>query len=479
VIILDIRLIDPGDGEVHAAITRVFDAVNSYGPASRITSAKIALKRMADRTTAEPEGAVFLASATQVGFHNVAGQLVVAWWTAAFGRKHVRVTGRIIDHAHSTLLNETKLNTRPPLWHVYPERVYRRRVGPANDIVTVCGCGACGSERMLSWAGPSCGPCLDYTQEHGAPPLTRPALFPTAAPCVAVAVSANGRRVAGATSDHVYVWDLDMGTEPQWEDGPTQQSELTPRLALSADGSYLAVVGGISPGLWVADLRGEHANGARVIPNAGAVAFHPGGRDLVYTFDSELVMAELPALTDRETLFYPATPAGPVVVSPNDERVAVRNGEYIDIRDIDKPDPPVRIRLPASVRRSTASAPGIQTPAHVAFSADGEQIAIGVGAALSVHFSRTGDSRFWDGKLPDSVTGVAFDPAGKWLYTVRHDGSLLAYRTDRFEPEKTVTLRWGLGPLSGLAVTGDGETLYTAGDEGVKAWPIRRLLEGV
>jgi hypothetical protein len=479
VIILDIRLIDPGDGEVHAAITRVFDAVNSYGPASRITSAKVALKRMADRTTAEPEGAVFLASATYVGLHNVAGQLVVAWWTAAFGRKHVRVTGRIIDHAHSALLNETKLNTRTPLWHVYPERVYRRRVGTANDIVTVCGCGACGSERMLSWAGPSCGPCFDYTEEHGAPPLTRPALLPTATPCIAVAVSVDGRRVAGATSDHAYVWDLDKGVEPEWEFALTQHSELATRLALSVDGSFLAVVGLLMPGLRVFDLRGEVARNSQMIHNAGAVAFHPGGRDVVYTFDSEVVMAELPALTDRETLFYPATPAGPVAVSPNDERVAVRNGEVIDIRDLEHAGPPVRIRLPATMRLGNASSPGIQTPAHIAFSVDGEQIAIGAGQALSVHFSRTGDGRYWDGKLPDSVTGVAFDPAGKWLYTARHDGSLLAYRTDRFEPEKTVTLRWGLGPLRGLAVTGAGETLYTAGDEGVKAWPIRRLLEGV
>jgi hypothetical protein len=479
VILLDIRLIDPGDGEAHAAIIRAFDAVNSYGPASRITSTKIALKRTADRTSTEPEGAVFLASATHVGFHNVAGQVVVAWWTAPFGRKHVRVTGRIIDHVHSVLLNETKMDTRTPLWHVYPERVYRRRVGKANDIVAVCGCGACGSERMLSWAGPSCGPCFDYTEEHGAPPLTRPALLPTEAPCLAVAVSADGRLVAGATSDRVYVWALDKGTEPEWDFGATVQSELTPRLALSANGSYLAVVGVVSTGLWVFDLRGEVAKHSRVIPNTGAVAFHPRGRDVVFTFDSEVVMAELPALTDRETLFYPATPSGPVVVSPEGERVAVRNREFVDIHDLDRPDPPVRIRLPATVRLGNASPPGIQTPAHVAFSADGEQIAIGVGSALSVHFARTGDGRFWDGKLPDFVTGVAFDPAGKWLYTVRHDGSLLAYRTDRFEPEKTVTLRWGLGPLRGLAVTGDGETLYTAGDEGVKAWPIRRLLEGV
>ncbi len=77
------------------------------------------------------------------------------------------------------------------------------------------------------------------------------------------------------------------------------------------------------------------------------------------------------------------------------------------------------------------------------------------------------------------MTGVAFDPSGHWLYVSRADGSLLAYPTERFEPERTVTFRWSLGQLFGLAVSTDGETLFTACDEGVKALPIRRLLDGV
>ena len=35
------------------------------------------------------------------------------------------------------------------------------------------------------------------------------------------------------------------------------------------------------------------------------------------------------------------------------------------------------------------------------------------------------------------VTGAAFDASGKWLFVARYDGSLVAYPTDTFAPERT------------------------------------------
>ena len=478
--LLDLRLTDPGSGVVLDAVTRAFDNVNSYGPASRISATKAALKRIADRTVAEPEGVAFVASDTHVGVHNIAAQVIVAWWSAAFGRKHIRVLGRMVDHHQSYLLNETKLNTRPAVWHVYPERVYRRRVAAGNDLIAVCGCGVCGSERTLGWAGPCCGPCFDYTQEHGAPPPTRPALLPTAVPCLAVAVSADSRWVAGATADRVFVWDIDAGTEPRRAFASTGPSGLEPQLALSSDGAILAAIGIVAPGLRVFDLRGERAKGSPVRAVTGAVAFHPSDRDLVVIVDGELIRAELPGCNAPFVAVPRVSDAGPAVFSPDGERVAVRNGENLEIHDLEHGQPPVSFQLPNTVQYGNqVRRPSLQLRAHVAFSADGQLIATGIGEAISVHSAITGDLQFWTGTLPAEVTGVAFDPAGKWLYVGRHDGSLLAYPSDSFKPEKTVTLRWSLGTLRGLAVTGDGETLFSAGDEGVKAWPIRRLLAGV
>ena len=114
---------------------------------------------------------------------------------------------------------------------------------------------------------------------------------------------------------------------------------------------------------------------------------------------------------------------------------------------------------------------------HAAFSPDGGQIAIGYDQALAVHHAVTGEQRYWDGKLPDAVTGVAFDPGGKWLYVGRRDGTLVAYRTDIISDERSVVFRWSLGPIHALALCGD--SLLTACDEGVQVWPMAKLLEGV
>ncbi|CAN0198479.1 unnamed protein product, partial [Phaeothamnion confervicola] len=164
-------------------------------------------KRVAARTASEPEGVEFWAAreAVATGF---TGQVLVAWWTAVSGRRHVRVVGRVVTPETGYLVNASKMNTRPPVWHVFPDRVYRRRAGRANDLVAVCGCGAVGTEKALGWAGPCCGPCIDFQEEHGAPPPQRPALLRTPVPCLAVAASADGRWVAGACADRVRLWDL-------------------------------------------------------------------------------------------------------------------------------------------------------------------------------------------------------------------------------------------------------------------------------
>jgi hypothetical protein len=94
---------------------------------------------------------------------------------------------------------------------------------------------------------------------------------------------------------------------------------------------------------------------------------------------------------------------------------------------------------------------------------------------VAVYHAATGERRLWQGSHPAQVSGVAFDPAGRFVFLATADGSLLAYRADSFDPGQTVTLRWGLGPIRGIAAAGD--TIYTAVDDGVKAWPVRRLLE--
>lgn len=478
--VFDERLTDPEPKAVLEVVALAVAAVNTRSRMRTLEPSQAALKRLASRLRDEPEGVEAEATAMPEQWPTRAGQVVVAWWTAAFVRRHVRVTGRRLDAEQISLLSRAMLNSRPPVWHVFPERVYRRRVGKVNDLVAACGCGAFGSERALGWAGPCCGPCLDYAEEHGAAPRSRPALLPTPQRCLAVAASAGGRWVAGATANRVYVWDLDAGTDPPWEFPAAQSSELPPRVALSRDSSFLAVVGAVSHGLRVSDLTGEVAKHTRIIPDAAAVAFRPSGRELAYTSTGRLMLAGVNDLHSPGEAVRSVTDSGPVVFSPDGERVAVRSVLQIHVHTLDAPGQVVTVHLPDSrMSGGTLRPPHMNTTAHAAFSPDGGQIAVAAGEAVAVHFAATGDRRFWDGTHPATITGLAYDPGGKWLYAGRDDGTVLAYRTDLFDADKTVTLRWSLGPVTGLAVSGDGESLFTAGNEGVKVWPVRRLLDGL
>src|ERR1700722_14509518 len=111
----DVWLTDPDVGAVLDAIQRAFDLVYAYSPTSRVATTNTAMRKLANRTVAEPEGVDFWTSKEYIGIHSVAGQILVAWWTAAFGRRHVHVTGRMVDHLRAYKVNTVRMTTRPPL----------------------------------------------------------------------------------------------------------------------------------------------------------------------------------------------------------------------------------------------------------------------------------------------------------------------------------------------------------------------------
>jgi hypothetical protein len=477
--LFDTRLPDPTAKVVHATITDAFRAVSKYGIAARIPHSKISMKRVADRAAAEPEGVDFWASRFVVAT-GVAGQVVVAWWTAVSGRRHVRVTGRLVTPGTSYLLNAAKLSTRPAVWHVFPDRVYRRRIGKVNDLVGVCGCGAIGTEKALGWAGACCGPCADYRDEHGTLPWKRPALLATPTPCLAVAASANGRWAAGACADRVLVWDLDAGADPVATFAVKAETDILPHVALSPGGDYLAVAGVIYDGLRVIALREDAA--PTVVHQFLAIetaAFHPARTELYSVASGRMMVAAPPEARPRELAIPAVEHGGPLVFSRDGARLAVRRNQQICIHERGGKSL-AALALPQTRLYRTIPAVGAVRRAlqpHVAFSPDGGQIAIGYDQALGVYHAVTGEQRFVDSEVEAQVSGVAFDPGGKWLYVGRRDGTLVAYHTDTFAPERSVVFRWSLGPIHALAACGD--SLLAACDEGAQLWPMGKLLEGV
>jgi hypothetical protein len=472
----DTRLTDPDAKAVHAAIEDAFRAVSKRGIAARISHSKISLKRVAGRTAAEPEGVESWASRTVV-YEGIAGQVVVAWWTAVSGRRHVRVTGRLVTPETAYLVNGTKMTTRPPVWHVFPDRVYRRRAGKANDLVAVCGCGAVGTEKSLGWAGPCCGPCFDFQEEHGSPPPHRPALLPMPSPCLAVSGSADGRWVAAACAGRVLLWDLDAGAEPVKTFAEKSDTDIRPQVALSPAGDYLAIVGATTNGLRVINRREKPTFLEIQMMGGEAVAFHPT-QDAVYVIAGGRVMvASPPDARNRELAIPPAEHDSPLVFSRDGTRLAVCAGQQVRIHETGG-KALATVPFPPTVRyHGVPIAPGGRSAPRFDFSPDGGQLAVGFHQAVAVHHAVTGERRFYDGKLPDAVTGVAFDPGGKWLFVGRHDGTLVAYRADILSDERSVVFRWSLGPIHALAACGD--SLLAACDEGVQIWPMAKLLEGM
>lgn len=460
----DTRLTDAPATAVLAALAGAFRALVEAG-AAPIRHTQIALKRAANRTASEPEGLAQWSSA--------AAQVLVAWWTAVSGRRHVRVLARTLDCYTAHLANETTLGTRPPVWHVFPERVYRRRVGKTNELIAVCGCGAVGTERALGWAGPCCGPCADYRDEHGAPPWVRPALFPTGDLCRAVAGSADGTRALAATRGTVFVWDTAAPGEPLHTSSGAQAQEQPPVCALSPDGRFLARS---EPGhgrFRVFDLSATPPRESVQFAPVSAAAFHPGSGALYFVTDGTLLVSDPPTARPTGTPFGAAS-GGALAFGTNGERVAVYLEPNVQVFGAGGV-PLARVPLPASQVFGRRAPPG--GAPHVALAPDGARVAVGYAFALAVYHATTGECQFYDGKLDGSVTGLAFDRAGRWLFVSRYDGSLVAYPADTYAPGRTAVFRWSLGPLRGLATCGDA--VLTACDEGAKVWPVAELLGGV
>ena len=209
------------------------------------------------------------------------------------------------------------------------------------------------------------------------------------------------------------------------------------------------------------------------------VAFHPTQDAVFFVAAGRVTVAAPPDARNRELAIPPVDHAGPLAFSPDGTRLAVRRGQHIHVHETGgKTLAAVAIPWRTGPREMPTFGPPVRVGGpHVAFSPDGGQVAVADGTALAVYHAVTGERRFHDGALPDAVTGVAFDPGGKWLYAGRRDGTLVAHRTDTFAGDRSVVFRWSLGPIRGLAACGD--SLLTACDEGVQVWPVAKLLEGV
>src|SRR5262245_46774184 len=127
----------------------------------------------------------------------------LAWWTDALGRKHVRTDGRRLASAYERDDDRFlgRLDDRPPLLLVRPDRAGLLTAGGRTRLVVACTCGACGAPEALAWTGERCGPCHDRRLERPGEPEPPAVVALGGERVAACSLSADGRLLAAVAND--------------------------------------------------------------------------------------------------------------------------------------------------------------------------------------------------------------------------------------------------------------------------------------
>ncbi len=419
--------------------------------------------------------------------------LTVSWWTDHRGGKHVRVCGgNIADgrHPHYSQMDE---DTRPPLWHVYPEHVYHmHRAGNAPVWLASCACGATGRPETLAWMGPCCGPCHDRRQDGDVVPGSdRPTILDQQDGTIcSLAFSPDGNTLAvSAAGRHLYLYDFRDGSSDllySSEREKEEDEELRPVL-FSPDGQSL-VAGEHdiwSARVWYLEQTDFHcaamlfANDYRV----EALAFSPDSRQLaaVTSVNGLIIWRHLDGEWHDQEYSQEET-VNSVDFSPDGKSLAL-GGVSGEVIVIDFPTWKVAKRLvPAGARDEDVL--------FLHFTPTGTGLVAITGNTEAVPASEVWTLRLWDlttrgeqvwAHIP-VLSALAMSPDGRYLAWIVHDRHFSPAEVtiwDLHLMRAAGWLEWNTeDDLRELAFSPDGQTLAIGSDSGiVKLLPWRLLLE--
>jgi hypothetical protein len=475
-------LIDPSLGEVAEEIALAGRAANRGCRTRLLADDPAKARKVARQAGGSPEGIAHLRG----GRGGIpASQVLVGWWTDHIGRKHVVVRGRRVDLYDSRyLLRPETLAERPPLWHCYPDRLYRRQAAGPAHWVAACGCGATGPPEALGWMGDVCGPCHDRRLEFGPAALadqTPGLLAADRRPVTALAFRADGRVLVGAdgfgtSNGLVHVWTLPDGAVQHRLRTPDREPPYS--VAATADGRFVVTAGrppfaedadAVRPAVGY-DLSADPPAAAPLTADLtfGVVA-GPGPGEVTVATDGGF--AALDPGTRRLTrgIAFENTWASPPFVSADGRHlVAVRPGTFA----VYEWHTGRRVGVvPFSPELGVAEA--LLTEYKAAYLADGRWLFAAAGGVVQAFDAATGRVRATR-RLPGTVRHLSVDPAGRHVLVGLAGGTVLALDLNL---SIRVMLAWHLLGVRAFAVSADGGTLATAGpDGGVKLWPIARLV---
>lgn len=459
----------------------------------------------ADEYPASPEGvAMWVAEKGRVTTYPPtprATLLGVAWRTTPVGQRIVRVAGLRVEPFKEHATNRFGPPWREwPAWcHLEPDHVIVRTLaGRGPEAVALCECGAFGPPAKLGWMRGRCGPCHDHLEEHGTPLADSdgPPVLRTDGQLTSVAFLLSGRTVVAVEytkpreAELVTVWDRRTGVG---------RAELT---TLSRTGRVPAATaaGGVAVGLvskhqfvWVADVPKPPREAYQVPSATNAVVFH-GTTVVALGYDGSVSSREMAKPKSRWHTHWGDRRDGrpniyfSLAFDPAKTRLALGMTDAT-VELLDWPAGGGRSLQPPSAFGELA----VQRVFALAFSPDGKLLACGIGRSgfvddpsenwwgrgggVVVYDAATGDVRATFPTPNDDILAVAFSPDGTLLFVGSTDCTVWAI--DVAQWTEVVRLSGHVGGVNALAFSPDGETLASAGGDGmVRLWPWRQLVQG-
>jgi WD40 repeat protein len=493
---LDYLLIDPRREELVAALTQAVLA------SAGLPDLGVGWGPLLDSISLHREGIRQWDRSEHDGF------MYLAWWTDHQERRHHRIRGGRFRSTRGVALVAGNEDAHPPLWHVYPDRLFRRTSNGVDEWLAVCGCGVTGLPERLAWMGECCGPCCDR-REEGEPVReefsVRRRHFGVGVETISgIAFDAEGRQMLVALSPRsgrgaLCLWSHDTVTDRQKRrDLGNDQTPIT-AMDLSPDGTW-AVVAKRGSAMQMLPLTRDLPLQQEDLVDVRHLQFSPNGlmfvarsadeRLQVWKQDGHRGKIVLPVwkiMLDRREVTAAA-------LAPDSATLAVAGSDvrlHYLIGSEWREGPPIPVLIPANSEVS-----------FLGFDATGRSLI--VVASPAWNFDEVGPRRktcwveVWatpdPGAVPrpftrliprteiPEVSVLALSPDGCTLAWVIHDDQHSPAEVtfwDLASASELGRLEWdGRELISEMTFTPNGESLVTGTEWGtVKFWPWRLLLE--
>jgi WD40 repeat protein len=297
------------------------------------------------------------------------------------------------------------------------------------------------------------------------------AAIQAAGPLRAIALSADGSRLATVDAKDVNTWDIKLAlcVSLRQHSGTTWRESCS-AVALAPDGKQVALCSPTWPTLC---LYGS-ATGTAPLPTLSwpsvtlpisTLAFVPDGKRLVGGGKEGLAFWDTATWQEQRSGWAGEVRA--LTFSKDGKTLAIISaGVHL---------------LDAETLKEQMALPGAPAwaPRSAAFSPDDRVLAVvDSDGALQVWELSTGKLVFGDRQHNSSIDAVAYSPDGKNVVTGSHDGSLKLW--DVTKRARVVATRKGNvkgDPVEHLTFTPDGRTLISGSGDVVKAWDVSQLRE--